>query len=209
MVEAHDRLQRAAAEMNNLRFRTIAGDVDGLSQALSQIPFGDVEDSPVGNKRKRSRGGETPIRMRSSLSIDDMTPAGAGSTRKIKSVDNERREVMTGSNDAENAALVTCGGEQTIPSKRGYSRIQSLDTPLRETPLRARRSRSVETPVVKDTPRIPLSILRNRLNVPIPSGSVTQDEEEGEYVPLKKGVIHGTQFTDLIVDEDGFSQFDV
>ena len=204
MVEAHDRLQRAAAEMNTLRFRTINSNVDGLSQGLSQIPGGDGDESPIGNRRKRSRGGETPVTMRSSLSVD-MTPVEVRSALKVRSIGKERGAVKM--NDGRDTmAQVDSAAAQASPKRR--TRFDNLVTPLRETPLRLRSSKSVETPVVKDTPRIPLTILKNRLNVPTPSGSVTQDEE-GEYVPLKKAVTHGTQFTDLIVDEDGFSQFDI
>lgn len=204
MVEAHGRLQRAAAEMNTLRFKTIESDVDGLSQALSQLPTGDVEESPVANRKKRSRGGETPARMRSSLNLGD-TP-GLGNVVRSKSVDTPRRDVMR-SDDREVLPRVKSVGET---AERGDVQIQSLDTPMRETSLRTRNAKPrLQTPVVKDTPRIPLSSLSNRFNVVIPSGSVTQDEEEGEYVPLKKGVTHGTQFTDLLLDEDGFSQFDI
>lgn len=67
MVEAHDRLQRAAAEMNTLRFSTRRNlsDVDLLSQQLSEIPAdlsgSPVVSSPVSHRSKRSRLGETPM----------------------------------------------------------------------------------------------------------------------------------------------------
>ena len=77
MVEAHDRLQRAAAEMNTLRFSTTRSllsnkDVDMLSQQLSQIPAdlsegppeSPVVSSPVSHRSKRSRLGETPVSRR-------------------------------------------------------------------------------------------------------------------------------------------------
>jgi hypothetical protein len=66
MVEAHDRLQRAAAEMNTLRFSTRRNlsDVDLLSQQLSEIPAdlsgSPLVSSPVSHRSKRSRLGETP-----------------------------------------------------------------------------------------------------------------------------------------------------
>src|SRR5277367_700172 len=76
MVEAHDRLQRAAAEMNTLRFSTTRSflnnpDIDMLSQQFSQIPAdlsgGQVQSpivsSPVSHRSKRSRL-ETPVSRR-------------------------------------------------------------------------------------------------------------------------------------------------
>ena len=71
MIEAHARVQQAAAEMNRLRFtatRNIltADDIDSLSQQLSQIPkdFTDhgspAVSSPVSHRSKRSRLAETP-----------------------------------------------------------------------------------------------------------------------------------------------------
>jgi len=77
MVEAHDRLQRAAAEMNTLRFSTRRNlsDVDLLSQQLSEIPAdlsgSPVVSSPVSHRSKRSRLGETPAtrRQRTPLAI--------------------------------------------------------------------------------------------------------------------------------------------
>lgn len=201
MVEAHDRLQRAAAEMNSLRFKTIGSDVDGLSQALSQLAAGETEESPVGHRTKRRRG-ETTARTRSSLSIEE-TPTSEKT--RSKSVETPRGAVMR-SHEAEASVWV----EKELPPAKGELQIQSLETPIRDKSLRTRSAkRGLQTPVVKDTPRIPLSSLRSRINMAIPSGSVTQDEEEGEYMPLKKGVTHGTQFTDLLGDEDGFSQFDI
>ena len=75
MVEAHDRLQRAAAEMNTLRFSTRRNlldnpDVDMLSQQLSQIPAdlscgqSPVVSSPVSHRSKRSRVSNTPVTRR-------------------------------------------------------------------------------------------------------------------------------------------------
>lgn len=203
MVEAHDRLQRAAAEMNTLRFKTIESDVDGLSQALSQLPAGEVEESPVAHKRKRSRGAETPARRRSSFAVR-FTPE-QGIMVRSKSV-GDPLGVVT-SDGSEAAVRVDREGQI---AEKGEMQIQSLDTPIRETSLRTRSARcGLQTPVVKDTPRIPLSSLRNRINMAVPSGSVTQDEEEAEYVPLKTGVTYGTQFTDLLADEDGYSQFGI
>lgn len=206
MVEAHDRLQRAAAEMNTLRFRSIVSDVDGLSQGLSQVPIEDVEESPMGNSRKRSRGGETPLRMRSCLS-GDRTPLGLENALKVRSVEPKERQDITMGIATETPRRIECAGGQMSPKMDLAN--ENLDTPLRETPLRLRSSKSMQRQVVKDTPRLPLSTLPNRLNVPIPSSSITQDEEDDEYVPLKKGATHGTQFTDLIVDGDGFSQFGI
>jgi hypothetical protein len=202
MVEAHDRLQRAAAEMNTLRFKTIESDVDGLSQALSQLPAGEMEESPVAHKRKRSRGAETPARTRSSFTVR-FTPEQE--MVRSKSVGNPLGVVTS---DGSEAAVRVDGEGQT--AEKGEMQIQSLDTPIRETSLRTRSAkRELQTPIVKDTPRIPLSSLRNRINMAVPSGSVTQDEEEAEYVPLKTGVTYGTQFTDLLADEDGYSQFGI
>jgi hypothetical protein len=72
MVEAHDRLQRAAAEMNALRTRNFLAnpDIASLSQQLSQLPTdtaeqSDAASSPVSHRSKRSRVGETPLRRRS------------------------------------------------------------------------------------------------------------------------------------------------
>ena len=68
MVQAHDRLQRAAAEMNTLRLSTTRSfldnsEVDILSQQLSQIPAdlssgkSPVVISPIVHRSKRSRTG--------------------------------------------------------------------------------------------------------------------------------------------------------
>jgi len=73
MVEAHARLQQAAAEMNRLRLSTTrnllsAADGDLLSQQLSQIAADLVDEgslevsSPVSHRSKRSRQEETPAR---------------------------------------------------------------------------------------------------------------------------------------------------
>lgn len=66
MVEAHDLLQRAAAEMNTLRTRSFLNnsDVEMLSQQLSQIPadFSSAQSvvSPsVAHRSKRSRVADT------------------------------------------------------------------------------------------------------------------------------------------------------
>ena len=201
MVEAHDRLQRAAAEMNTLRFKTIGSDVDGLSQALSQLAAGETEESPVGHRMKRRRG-ETPARMRSSLSIEETPTSEKPRSKRVEPPCG----AVTRSNEVEASVRV----KKALPPAKGELQIESLETPIQDRSLRTRSAkRGLLTPVVKDTPRIPLSSLRNRINMGIPSGSVTQDEEEGEYMPLKKGVTHGTQFTDLLGDEDGFSQFDI
>jgi hypothetical protein len=201
MVEAHDRLQRAAAEMNTLRFKTIGSDVDGLSQALSQLAAGETEESPVGHRMKRRRT-ETPARMRGSLSIEETPTSEKTRSNSVETPGG----VVTRSNEAEGSVRV----QKALPPANGELQIQSLETPIQDRSQRTRSAkRGLQTPVVKDTPRIPLSSLRNRINMAIPRGSITQDEEEGEYMPLKKGVTHGTQFTDLLGDEDGFSQFDI
>jgi hypothetical protein len=74
MVQAHDRLQRAAAEMNTLRFSTTRSlsnaDIESLSQQLSQIPAdlsggqSPVASSPAPHRAKRSRIGDTPLARR-------------------------------------------------------------------------------------------------------------------------------------------------
>jgi hypothetical protein len=74
MVQAHDRLQRAAAEMNTIRFSTTRSlsnaDIESLSQQLSQIPAdlsgrqSPVASSPASHRSKRSRIGDTPLARR-------------------------------------------------------------------------------------------------------------------------------------------------
>lgn len=75
MVEAHDRLQRAAAEMNNLRLSTTKNllsntDIECLSQQLSQIPAdlsggqSSTMSSPASHRKKRSRVSDTPLARR-------------------------------------------------------------------------------------------------------------------------------------------------
>jgi len=75
MVEAHDRLQRAAADMNKLRFSTtnpfLPNDMDLLSQQLSQNP-GDISGGqslhtlwPIPYNAKRSCGDDSPFSRRS------------------------------------------------------------------------------------------------------------------------------------------------
>jgi hypothetical protein len=72
MVQAHDRLQRAAAEMNTLRLSTTKHlsnlDIESLSQQLSQIPA-DLSgnsrvESPAAHRSKRSRVSDTPLARR-------------------------------------------------------------------------------------------------------------------------------------------------
>ena len=74
MVQAHDRLQHVAAEMNALRLSTTrnllsSADMDSLSQQLSQIP-GDLTGgqppvvSPLPHRSKRTRVGDTPLAQR-------------------------------------------------------------------------------------------------------------------------------------------------
>ena len=144
MVEAHDRLQRAAAEMNTLRFSTTRNllnnsDIDVLSQQLSQIP-----------------------------------------------------------------ADLSCGQSPIISSPVSH---------------RSKRSRVSDTPLTRGLQRVPLTALKNRVNiVPIAreqaeqdvrcSVSMTQDEEdEVRQSPVKRAI--GSEYGDLIPDEEGFSQFDI
>ena len=146
MVEAHERLQRAAAEMNTLRFSTTRNllnnpDIDMLSQQLSQIP-----------------------------------------------------------------ADLSCGQSPLISSPVSH---------------RSKRSRVGDTPLTRRLQRVPLTALKNRVNVvPIAleqgkkdvqySGSMTQDEEdEARLSPVKKKIVIGSEYGDLITDEEGFSQFDI
>ena len=139
MVEAHDRLQRAAAEMNTLRTRSFLNDsdVEMLSQQLSQIPA-------------------------------------------------------------------------------NFSGTQSVVSPT--VAHRSKRSRAADTTCTRTTP---LSPLKNRVNVTPASlkhekrireisSSVTRDD--GEYVSnilVTKPDAIGSEYGDLIPDEEGFSQFDI
>jgi hypothetical protein len=76
MVDAHDRLQRAAAEMNTLRTRSFLANSDptSLSQQFSQLPGdmaeqSDIVSSPVFHRSKRSRVSETPLRRSQRLPL--------------------------------------------------------------------------------------------------------------------------------------------
>lgn len=143
MVEAHDRLQRAAAEMNTLRFSTTKNlfdnpDIETLSQQLSQIPAdlscgqSPIISSPVLHRSKRSRVSDTP------------------STRRL--------------------------------------------------PLTALKNRANI---------IPIALEQSRKDVQNP-GSMTQDEEdEIRQSPIKKAIVIGSEYGDLIPDDEGFSQFDI
>lgn len=149
MVEAHDRLQRAAAEMNTLRFSTTRSilsnpDVDMLSQQFSQIPAdlsgGQMQSplgsSPVSHRSKRSRLGETPV------------------SRMLQ------RIPLT--------ALKNNGNTAPIEPKSGKKEVEF-------------------------------------------ASSVTQDEEADRRhsSPLKSAVAIGSEYGDLIPDEEGFSEFDI
>jgi len=149
MVEAHDRLQRAAAEMNTLRFSTTRSllsnpDVDMLSQQFSQIPAdlsgGQVQSpvvsSPVPHRSKRSRVGETPVSRRL-----QRIPLGA---------------------------LMNNGNNPPMEPELGKKEVEF-------------------------------------------ASSVTQDEEvdRGHSSPLKATIAIGSEYGDLIPDEDGFSEFDI
>jgi hypothetical protein len=146
MVEAHDRLQRAAAEMNTLRFSTTRNllenpDIDMLSQQLSQIPANlscaqsPIISSPVSHRSKRSRVGDTPL------------------TRT----------------------------QQRVPLTMLKNRVNV----------------------------VPIALEREKKNVQY-SGSMTQDEEdEVRESPIKRATMIGSEYGDLIPDEEGFSQFDM
>jgi hypothetical protein len=147
MVDAHDRLQRAAAEMNTLRARSFLANSDpaSLSQQFSQLvppdiaEQSDIASSPVSHRSKRSRISETPLRRRS----------------------------------------------QRLPLSA--LKNQTNISPIKVSPTKGKDLKMGE------------EIL----------GSVTQSQEGDErHVPLKSGIT-GSEYGDLFVDEDGFSQFDI
>lgn len=102
-----------------------------------------------------------------------------------------------------------------IPANLSGGQSSIISSPVSH---RSKRCRVGDTPLTRRIPRTPLTALRNKVNVvPVTgkksveySGSVTQDEEDGDKLsPLKKVVVIGGEYEDLIPDEEGFSQFDI
>jgi hypothetical protein len=86
-------------------------------------------------------------------------------------------------------------------------------------PHRSKRSRLGDTPLRSRAHRVAFTPLKNGGNVTFVtpksakkndglSGSITQDEEDENVLP-KKGSAVDTEYGDLILDDGGFSQFDI
>lgn len=136
MVEAHDRLQRAAAEMNTLRFSTRNfPDIDMLSQQLSQIPAdlsgSPIVSSPVSHRSKRSRSGDTPLtrRLRVPLTtlnnrVNVVTSGIENGTKDVEysgSVTQDEEEV--GRSPVKRIAPISSDYADLIPDEEGFSQF--------------------------------------------------------------------------------------
>lgn len=137
MVEAHDRLQRAAAEMNTLRFSTRRNlsDVDLLSQQLSEIPAdfsgSPVVSSPVSHRSKRSRLGETPMTkiQRTPLttlkSRGNLVPVAVQQTKDVEYSGSVTQDEEEEGRESPVKRIVPVSSEygDLIPDEEGFSQF--------------------------------------------------------------------------------------
>jgi hypothetical protein len=140
MIEAHARVQQAAAEMNRLRLTTTrnlltAEDIDLLSQQLSQIP-GDFVDhaspvvsSPVSHRSKRSRleysMRKTPRTPLSALkNTDNATPQTISKQVKILGATKSCSPTQSQESPIKKGVVSETEYGDFIPDEGGFSQFE-------------------------------------------------------------------------------------